>query len=278
MRSPRGFTLIELLVTVFIIAVLLAILVPSISIAIDHAEKTHCLANIHAQHSAQVTYAFDHNRRFAPHDNFSPDYQRSGNRPNIVELMRRTYVQDTRMMICPVVARVPSQANNEYRSNDWMANGIFGGWDTDADYTNTAYMWLANFSGTRMFDAVPAPPDEKAPEDLSLPRKPGTVQMLNGEPPLARSLGEADHARTFITHKINFFISSSSPTNLQDVAHDGNGNWQMGEPYDGYKASEQPLGFGDGHVLMRPREQIKPRICIGGNYPVDPGTIGTFLW
>ena len=282
-RNPKaeirnGFTLIELLITVGIIVVLMAILVPAIGVAVEQAERTHCLANIHDQHAAQVLYAADNGRKFAPHDDFSPDYQRSGNTQNIVKLMRGTYIQDTRVMICPIVARVPSQSSNEYKCNDWTSAGILGGWDTSASYTNTAYMWLANFAGTRMFDAVPAAPDPKAPADLSLPRKPNSVQLLNGEPELPRGLAEADQYRSFITHKINFFINADSPTNLQDVAHGGGGNWQVGTQYDGYKATEQPVGFGDGHVIVRQGEEIKPRLCIGGNYPADPGTIGTFLW
>lgn len=276
--GSRGFTLVELLVVVLIIAALLGVLVPGISLAVDHAERVRCLTNIHAQHSAQVFYATDHGRRFAPHDDFSPDYQRSGNKPNIVGLMRGSYVQDTRIMICPVVAHVPAQQYGEYRTNDWQANGIFGGWDTDADYTNTAYMWLANFQGTRMFDAVPAPPAEGLSDPVAIRARPSTVQMLNGEPDLPRSLTEADARRSFITHKINFFVSSNSPTNLQDVGHGGRGTWQLGEPYEGYHSIEQPVGFADGHVITRSREQIKPRICIGGEYPANPGSIGTFLW
>jgi len=276
--GPHGFTLVELLIVVFIIAALLALLIPGISLAIDHAERVRCLTNIRAQHAAQVLYASDHARRFAPHDDFSPDYQRSGNRPNIVGVMRGSYVQDTRVMICPIVAQVPSQQYGEYRSNDWQANGIFGGWDTQADYTNTAYMWLANFQGTRMFDAVPAPPAEGLGASVSIPPRPSTVQMLNGEPDLPRGLGDAEPGRSFITHKINFFISSNSPTNLQDVGHGGQGNWQTGAPYDGYQAREQPVGFADGHVIVRSRDQIKPRMTIGGDYPSNPGSIGTFLW
>ena len=274
----RGFSLVELMVVVSVIVILLGILVPGISMAIDHAERTRCLTNIRAQHSAQVTYAMDNARRFAPHDDFSPDYQRSGNTPNIVELMRGTYVQDTRMLICPIAARVPSQSNNEYRSNDWEANGIFGGWDTDADYTNTAYMWLANFTGARIFESIPAAPPDGEEDPVSLPPKPNRVEMLNGEPELPRSLAQAEQRRAFITHKINFFLNSNSPANLQDVSHGGEGNWQQGAPYEGYKATDQPVGFADGHVITRTRDEIAPRISIGGQYPENPGSIGTFLW
>jgi len=59
-RSPAGFTLIELLVVVSIIALLLAILLPSLSAARHQSMKTKCLANLHAIHLAMVCYAHDH--------------------------------------------------------------------------------------------------------------------------------------------------------------------------------------------------------------------------
>jgi len=64
-RSPAGFTLIELLVVVSIIALLLAILLPSLRAAKDQAKTVKCLANLHAIHLAMVCYAQE-NRGFLP--------------------------------------------------------------------------------------------------------------------------------------------------------------------------------------------------------------------
>ena len=61
MRRTRAFTLIELLVVVAIIAVLIAILLPALGRAKEVAKRTRCLANIHINHEAIMSYSNDYN-------------------------------------------------------------------------------------------------------------------------------------------------------------------------------------------------------------------------
>lgn len=56
-RESRGFTLIELLVVVGILAVLMAILLPSLGRARDRAKVTKCAANLRSLGQAATTYA-----------------------------------------------------------------------------------------------------------------------------------------------------------------------------------------------------------------------------
>ena len=60
----RGFTLIELLVVVAIMALLVAILLPSLSSARAQGRRTVCLANLHSIYLGTVTYAQDHTDHF----------------------------------------------------------------------------------------------------------------------------------------------------------------------------------------------------------------------
>ena len=69
--------------------------------------KSRCISNIR-QHwdLSQTTYADDSQGKFPFHDDLSPDYHRTvttGGK-SIVSLMRKTYVQNSWITICPITA------------------------------------------------------------------------------------------------------------------------------------------------------------------------------
>jgi len=59
--ARRGFTLVELLVTTTIIAIVAALLLPTLSSARRYAHKAKCLSNLHQIGLAAVLYWDDHN-------------------------------------------------------------------------------------------------------------------------------------------------------------------------------------------------------------------------
>jgi prepilin-type N-terminal cleavage/methylation domain-containing protein len=64
--NRRGFTLVELLVVIGIIAMLIAILLPTLSRAKEQANRTACMSNLRQLASALLMYS-DENKGYYPH-------------------------------------------------------------------------------------------------------------------------------------------------------------------------------------------------------------------
>jgi len=250
----RAFTLIELLVVITIIVVLLALLIPALDKAIYQAELAMCLSNTRTQHSAQYQYAYDNGRRLTFRNGaVSPDYHRWGGSPSSpVDVLRGTYLTNTKVMICPIVAQVPSQTHREYRRNDWSTResndpvliglsaigGTWGGWDTSEAHVYTAYSWLGGFG-----EGV-------------------TYTMSGGEPAPPMKISDLASGGLFITHRLDFYAAG----NLHEVTHGGRGLGQTGAMPDGYETTDMPLGYGDGHATIRLRDQIDVRMVVGNDF------------
>jgi prepilin-type N-terminal cleavage/methylation domain-containing protein/prepilin-type processing-associated H-X9-DG protein len=67
--SARGFTLIEILVVVAIIALLVAVLLPSLAAARDQAQTVVCKTRMREMYNGHLFYAQDHKQHF-PHMNW----------------------------------------------------------------------------------------------------------------------------------------------------------------------------------------------------------------
>jgi len=67
MCAKRGYTLVELLVVISIIALLIAIIVPSMGVVRRIMKETSCLANLHAIGAAIQTYASAYDGKVPPY-------------------------------------------------------------------------------------------------------------------------------------------------------------------------------------------------------------------
>ena len=78
-RKPRAFTLVELLIVIGIIAALIAILLPALNAAREHARRVVCLSNIRQLDMAWLMYANEHKGRFCSSETQSAITPDSGN-------------------------------------------------------------------------------------------------------------------------------------------------------------------------------------------------------
>ena len=248
--NPRksGFTLIELLVVIAIIAILAAMLLPALAKAKYAGMRAACINNIRQQYLCQILYADDSQSKFAPHDDTSPDYHRTGQPPgqNIVGLMRGSYVKNTAILICPITRQSFGRLWGNYDSMSKFADATtkdYGGWDTTASMVYTPYMWLANL--TPLMKYVDTTGKVNANPELNEPAWPIKTQ-------------ECTSRRAFITHR----VSKTPGSKFWDVGHMGrfDATTLGGNPGLGWSITpDQPIGQADGSVVIRKKALCLPR-------------------
>ncbi len=252
-KGVPGFTLIELLVVIAIIAILAAMLMTSLARAKYSGMRTACISNIRQQYLPQITYADDNNGKFARHDDVSPDYHRTAGNvgSSIVDLMRKTYVPNSSILICPITRMNFGRTWWNYESMAKFADASttdYGGWDTTAAYVFTPYMWLANLTPVLQYVDPSGKVNTQNPE-------------MN-EPPWPTKTMECDSRRAFITHR----VSKTPGSKFWDVGHMGRFDATSLGSSAGFGWSitpDQPVGQADGSVVVRKKTLLKPR-ALGG--------------
>jgi prepilin-type N-terminal cleavage/methylation domain-containing protein len=257
-RRNSGFTLIELLVVIAIIAILAALLLPSLARAKYQGQRTDCINNIKQQYLSQLMYAGDNRQMFPTHIDATPDYQRTPTDPrgqSIVDVMLKAYVPNAWVTICPITSanfggQWPNYANPA--ALDGAGSG-YGGWTSGAENVYTTYMWLANFTPAPTF--VDTLGIDNADPNLNEPAWPVKAT-------------DCDSRRAFITHR----ISATPGSAFWDVGHNGGFN-ETTLQNSGFslwsKSNDQPIGMADGSLIVRQKSQLKPRAinAASSSYP-----------
>ncbi|MBN2181542.1 MAG: prepilin-type N-terminal cleavage/methylation domain-containing protein [Sedimentisphaerales bacterium] len=129
MYKRKGFTLIELLVVIAIIALLMSILMPSLSLVKKHAKTVVCGTNLHQWTYFFTMYTQDHNGKFQA--GVGPDH-----RYHWFNALRPYYKNDKSIMCCPTAKKPLYDINGDPTGqwNTFSAWGIFSGSTGDQGY------------------------------------------------------------------------------------------------------------------------------------------------
>ena len=264
-RRRGGFTLIELLVVIAIIAILAAMLLPSLGKSKYIAQRTDCVSNIRQMYLGQLNYADDFKGRFCFHNDPSPDYQKSTSSStpapprDIVDQMRGSYVKNTQITICPILAQTFGSINRggyddgAYFASTTVNYNGYGGWDGSNTFVETGYMWFANYK------------DEDG-DPVTYLNAAGSVSPDGGplEPAWPALTVDCTSQRAFLTHRI-----SRTPGGVYwDLGHLGGFDRtpDAADPFSVWSLSkDQPVAYADGSVIVRPRNLFLPRASGGAS-------------
>lgn len=183
-RSGGGFTLIELLVVVAIIALLMSILLPSLSHARELAKRSACASNLRQFGNAFAIYANEYENWLPPHDPAGPITStgyyihvrllnclvEEPNSPLFPRIMN-----SKKVFYCPTRPETPTTVSP---SNYWSP--VAGGYDTWSSYSyigGKARIPAGNYPVERMTDT----PDHKVMQD-SIWGKTDTLEFAFNHP------------------------------------------------------------------------------------------------
>ena len=155
MRKKNGFTLIELLVVISIIAMLLAILMPSLGMVKKKAQAVVCKSNLKQWGLVFLLYTQDN------HDKFWEDHYAGGTQGKWMPMLSETYGDVDKFRFCPSAKKMNgSQGGIGTTFNQWgpgplMAAHNFGPDEKKNSGSYGTNLWINDVSNTGGWRGLP---------------------------------------------------------------------------------------------------------------------------
>lgn len=256
-RRRRGFTLIEVLVVVAIIALLVAILLPSLNKARRQARVVVCSSQLHQIGVAAMTYQhthkdFPHQARVGvpgtcsangPGGNVIGFWPTSVHRAIGRFIGMASKVQPNEVFFCPLVKdRDPTLLKPQAACT--LGN--------PEEYLFTQYFYYGRLNTG---NAANDPAKFSASTYRDTDRN-GDGVTDDRDVPAARKLyvtKEADSRRVLMADAVIAWGGG----NQWRVNHDSNyGTWKVGSTFTPSRVVDQNVAYGDGHVTLKPRNRF----------------------
>jgi prepilin-type N-terminal cleavage/methylation domain-containing protein len=172
MNRKRSFTLIELLVVIAIIAILVAMLLPALSLAKEQGKRANCIANLKQHGYLLISYADEHdsempggNATLHPGWGIDSSYALSGGgKPmGLAFLITEDYIsQDgARIFYCPSWDHPWNQYDmvDTAGADGWFGANKMGGWPAPGNNGPTAHRGFAYMYRSTFGTGSNEPPD-----------------------------------------------------------------------------------------------------------------------
>lgn len=143
-RDSSGFTLVEMLVVVVVFSLLLAIMIPMVSRAIETAKAVECRGNLATQAQAFFSLTTDQ-------EGFLLEYNEDGKGPYMTYL--QGYIEQEKSLYCPLAPKVDGRdgwggRNYAWKYRDTYSSYTFNGWLHKRGQPGNLGQDIRNWSGS----------------------------------------------------------------------------------------------------------------------------------
>lgn len=279
--KKRAFTLVELLVVISIIAILLAVLMPSLSKARMMGQRVVCMNGARQQFISQMNYTTANNGKFAPHWSATGIWtirdagiksglnSKTGETAGSAYDAYKSYFKDSRVFLCGAIKDFANESPHDWgmvRDTRWYDNyykNDKGGWDAvrpntkppvQPTYLCIPYNWYANFTPCTVNGGVATPIND--------------VSFYNGATAFPRAITDCSASKALISH---IFCTEKGATKFRDMGHGGSTMAWISIrglaidspiiPSTGkMKSVDNPVVYGDGHTKYVMKNELRIRV------------------